>query len=517
MKRTLLVLLLFLLFCPHLFAQTTDAATYFARYITAQKHLTVEGLPMDTDKALKLFADCAENGKMPSAMNQLGIMYQNGKGVTKNLAKAHLWFSKSAEKGDPIGMFYLGSMYKMGEGVNIDYSKAYEYFKASAEKGFHGGMYGAGYCKFKGLGTSQSYDEAVKWFQKGIEKNCPACTFMMGDCYRNGYGVEQNEEEAIKLLKRASALKVPMADKELKKKRPEVEGNSLNQKKSNGKLADETQQEDHFRKLLKHQNNLSLNGNWVGTRYFYDWSGQHIIREDTLEVNLQQTENKITGKWFENGRLVVNLNGMVIDGQIVFDGCHFTGSNRFGDPLPMQFKVAQFEAINADVNYLAGNIESYSTYTKEPGYPCYIVMTKVQHKSALLDSTATTNKIKTVEEKTIYEAQVDQTLVSSNNNSANKDVMSKQVLNYFKNKLPKMTVYPNPFKNEIKITYEINENTEVKLNIFNANGGLVFQKNLGVMPAGKYTENLQLNTSPGQYIVRLMTNTETYTQVIIKQ
>jgi hypothetical protein len=141
-KTTLLKMLLFIMafWNVPVNAQNKDAATYFAKFITAQKYRLGDKLPRDTVKALRLYTDCAENGKMPLAMNQLGLMYQTGKEVNKDSSKAFYWFSKSVEKGDPTGMFYLGLMYKTGEGVTMNYSKAFSYFKASAEKGFHQGM-----------------------------------------------------------------------------------------------------------------------------------------------------------------------------------------------------------------------------------------------------------------------------------------------------------------------------------------------------------------------------------------
>lgn len=523
-----MLLIFSVFFSYNSFAQNIDGATYFARFITAQKRLEGNGIPKDTIKALRLYTDCAENGKMSIAMNQLGLMYQTGKGVSKDVAKAFYWFSKSVEKGDPVGMCRLGSMYKKGEGVPQDFSKAYDYFKASSEKGFDGGMYGVGYCCFKGLGTPQSYDEAVKWFKKGAEKDSPACIYMLGICYRNGYGIEQNEQEAKRLLQKASERKIAVADKELKKENPEVMGNKPQKSNNvnNGKAENSPEQKEKFKKLIKNQDNIPLSGNWVGTRYFYDWSGQHIIREDSLMVALKQTGSRITGQWFENGQLVVKMNGTAVDGQIIFNGTEFIGSNRYGEEYPMQFKVARFEAINADVNYLAGNIESYSPYTKEPGYPCYVVMSRVIEKSAHTDTTKTetlevikTGKIPSNQQsnKVLAVSEVNNTTVVNPEQSTAKGEMAKQALEYFKDKIPVMTVFPNPFKNEINISYKIVETSKVNLNIYATNGNMILNKNIGTKTSGTFTEKMQLSLVPGQYIVKLMIGSEAYTQIIIKQ
>ncbi|MBA4411610.1 MAG: hypothetical protein C0397_19605 [Odoribacter sp.] len=504
-------------------AQNIDHATYFARFITAQKLLTGNGLPKDTVKALKLFTDCAENGKMSFAMNQLGLMHQMGKGADKDIRKALYWYTRSVEKEDPRGMFYLGNLYKKGEGVPQDFNKAFSYFKTSAENGFIGGMYGAGYCSYKGLGTTQSYDEAVKWFKKGVEKECPACTFMLGNCYRNGYGVDQNEPEAKRLLKKASDQKVTEADKELQLENPEVAGNKNNKTKivADGNTGNSPEQKEKFKKLLKNQDNLTLTGSWVGKRYIYDWSGQHIISEDSIMVTLKQTTNKITGQWFESGELLVKLDGINVDGQIVFNGAGFMGSDRFGENYPMQFKVARFEAINADVDYLAGNIESYSPYTKEPGYPCYVVMSRLTEKSAKTENPEVINAGKLPVEqqsnKALAVTEANSMPVTNPEQPLAKGEMAKQALEYFKDKIPVMNVFPNPFKNEINITYKTIHNSEVTLSIYASNGNLVLHKNIGNKTPGNFNEKVQLSLAPGQYIVKLMIGSEAYTQIIIKQ
>ena len=508
--RIFIIILIFSAVSHVALSQNTDPATYFARFITAQKYrLGEKPLSKDTVKALNLYIDCAENGKMPAAMNMLGALYQKGMCAPKDLEKAFYWFSKSVEKGNAEGMFHLGTMYKTGEGVAQDFEKAYGYFKASAEKGFPGGMYAAGYCSYKGLGTAQSYDEAVKWFKKGVEKNSPVSTFMLGTCYRNGYGVEKNEQEAKRLLTIAAEKNIPDAVKELKRKYPEVDRNKKNRNNTIGDNKENNnspEQKEQFKKLLKHQDNLSLSGIWAGTRYFYDWSGQHLTKEDSLYVILKQTGNMITGQWFENGKLVVNLNGMTADGQIVFSGSEFMSENRLGESYQMQFKSARFESINTDVNYLAGNIDSYSPYTKEPGYPCYVVMSRLKEKSAEIDS------LKTKDGEAISVGKLPDATITNNTTE------TKQVLDYFKEKIPTMTVYPNPFRNEINVTYKTIGESDIKLSIYSSNGSLILMKPLGIMPAGTFTENVQIGSVSGHYVlVKLMIGTEPYTQVIIKQ
>ena len=60
---------------------------------------------------------------------RLGSMYEDGKGVEKDLAKAVEWYQKSAEQGDSTYQWLLGSMYECGEIVEKNFSKAVEWYQ----------------------------------------------------------------------------------------------------------------------------------------------------------------------------------------------------------------------------------------------------------------------------------------------------------------------------------------------------------------------------------------------------
>jgi TPR repeat protein len=49
--------------------------------------------------AIRLFRPLAEQGNA-KAQNVLGVMFRRGEGVAKNPARAHMWFSFAAARGD---------------------------------------------------------------------------------------------------------------------------------------------------------------------------------------------------------------------------------------------------------------------------------------------------------------------------------------------------------------------------------------------------------------------------------
>ena len=61
--------------------------------------------------AIKLFRPLAQAGNA-KAQNVLGTMYRKGEGVAKNSAKAFMWFSIAAKRGDKDAMAGLQAMSK---------------------------------------------------------------------------------------------------------------------------------------------------------------------------------------------------------------------------------------------------------------------------------------------------------------------------------------------------------------------------------------------------------------------
>jgi TPR repeat protein len=53
----------------------------------------------DYTPAIRLFRPLAEQGN-PKAQNVLGVMFRKGEGVPRNSARAHMWFSFAAARGD---------------------------------------------------------------------------------------------------------------------------------------------------------------------------------------------------------------------------------------------------------------------------------------------------------------------------------------------------------------------------------------------------------------------------------
>jgi len=187
--------------------------------------------------AAKRFADAAaqyaagDQGGYGFASYNLGLLYNNGQGVQKDLemalrcyfragnsgigdafsegaevyldenppnyVEANSWLEHAVEGGSALGFDDLGWLYEMGYGVNKDVVKAVNLFNEAAKRGSAEGAYRVGVAYFYGLGVTKDRANACQWFLHAANQGYPYAESESGFCYYNGTGVEQNHETAF--------------------------------------------------------------------------------------------------------------------------------------------------------------------------------------------------------------------------------------------------------------------------------------------------------------------------------
>jgi len=121
------LLLIPLLFCLAALAHETLVPVAYAGFVDAQAAYD-RG---DYATAYKEFKALAEQGNA-EAQNNLGIMYEYGRGVPEDDTEAAKWFLKAAEQGNRFAQLSLGIMYECGAGVPQDYVLAYMWLNLAA-------------------------------------------------------------------------------------------------------------------------------------------------------------------------------------------------------------------------------------------------------------------------------------------------------------------------------------------------------------------------------------------------
>jgi serine/threonine protein kinase len=76
------------------------------------------------------------NGQVPAACTQLGVLYNRGIGVAKDLGTAALYYERGCAGGDPAGCNNLGTVYQFGAlGFRADWSKAAGFYERACNGG----------------------------------------------------------------------------------------------------------------------------------------------------------------------------------------------------------------------------------------------------------------------------------------------------------------------------------------------------------------------------------------------
>ncbi len=70
-----------------------------------------------------------------SSQYELGVLYFDGEGVTKDYKQALKWFTRSAERGNSSAQYELGLMHKGGYGTPVDPIEALKWFTKAAAQG----------------------------------------------------------------------------------------------------------------------------------------------------------------------------------------------------------------------------------------------------------------------------------------------------------------------------------------------------------------------------------------------
>jgi TPR repeat protein len=117
----------------------------------------------DYATALKEFRSLADKGDAGAQYN-LGLMYDNGDGVTQDYNVAASWYKLAAEQGLAEAQYELGLSYDIGQGVTQDYKTAFKWYRLAAEQGHANAQFNLGQMYTNGLGVTRDNTRAYMWW-----------------------------------------------------------------------------------------------------------------------------------------------------------------------------------------------------------------------------------------------------------------------------------------------------------------------------------------------------------------
>ena len=188
----------------------------------ARVYLEGDGV-QDPVAAVSWLHDLAEGGHRDEQY-YLGLMYYDGRGVSRDRATAATWFRRAADQRHHEAEYRLGLLYRDGIGVPQDLGIAAEWLRRAAagqhararfvrDRMFRTGMLtldepqeqfelADGY--FMGYDIPQDQDAAAVWFRRAADQGHADAAYRLGDMYDKGQGVPQDHTEAAKLLRYAA-------------------------------------------------------------------------------------------------------------------------------------------------------------------------------------------------------------------------------------------------------------------------------------------------------------------------
>lgn len=168
----------------------------------------------DWIRARSLLTPLAEAGHN-GAQFSIGLMYQMGRGVEKDLDKAMDLYLAAAKKGFAPAENNIGVMYKLGIGRPVDFVEAAKWFELAA-KDHTMAKFNLADMYDNGLGVARDDIRAAKLYIQCAEEGSPPCMYFAGRFLETGRGVPTDIERAKVLFYQAAAQGYVLAERKVR-------------------------------------------------------------------------------------------------------------------------------------------------------------------------------------------------------------------------------------------------------------------------------------------------------------
>jgi hypothetical protein len=121
----------------------------------------------------------ADQGHAEAQYN-LGVMFEQGRGVAQSDVEAARWFRKAADQGNAGAQYNMGGMFSQGRCVAQSDVEAARWFRKAADQGHAGAQYSLGIMLDQGRGMAQSNVEAARWYRKAADRGHADAQYNMG-------------------------------------------------------------------------------------------------------------------------------------------------------------------------------------------------------------------------------------------------------------------------------------------------------------------------------------------------
>ena len=180
-----------ILLCTLLAASLTQANTL--------EEAKAKLLQKDYTAAHAIYLTLANQNDAKACYN-LGLMYQQGDGVSRNMDEAVNWYSKSADLGYKEAQYTLAALVFQRQIQSISYPQAVTYYEQAAKQGHVKSQLNLGMLYFRGDVIAQDLPAAVYWLTLAASNHNSEAQGYLAQLYQQGAGVEQDPVKAAMWL-----------------------------------------------------------------------------------------------------------------------------------------------------------------------------------------------------------------------------------------------------------------------------------------------------------------------------
>lgn len=187
------------------------------------------GQPKNLDKALASYQTAAR-GNDGAAQLWMGNAFQTGYvkdsakdkkdakdlkpediAILPNPAQSLTYYRLAAQNNVPQALYFVGVFYETGTVVDKDMTKAFALVQRAAQSGIPAAAYRLATYYQQGAGIGQDVVAASAWYERAAKAGMPQAKLVYGAMLENGVGVEQSIPGAANQYEEAAAAGLPQA------------------------------------------------------------------------------------------------------------------------------------------------------------------------------------------------------------------------------------------------------------------------------------------------------------------
>ena len=138
------------------------------------------------------------------AQLRMGLAFEFGQGVVKNLDQAMRWYRMAADRGDPVAQADLGYLYEIGGNGPENPVESAKWYLRAAISGLARAKFNLGVLYLEGKGVERSDEEAAHWIGEAADDGCPSAIVALSYLYEYGKGVSLDPGKALELRRKVA-------------------------------------------------------------------------------------------------------------------------------------------------------------------------------------------------------------------------------------------------------------------------------------------------------------------------